>query len=70
VTQAGSNIPHPVEGGASYSRSWSNVTLNRNQIIIFDAYGSPNLSLPLTIVVSKGSSNRSLTIENVTGFTR
>lgn len=71
VTQSGTAIPHPVTGAASYSNTWSDISLAPTATVSFDAYGNPvSLAAPLTIVLSKGSSSDSVTIENETGFTR
>ena len=71
VTQSGTAIPHPVTGAANYTRTWSNISLAPVATITFDSYGNPvGLAAPVTIVLSKGSSNDSVTVENETGFTR
>ena len=71
VTQSGAAIPHPVTGAANYSQTWSDISLAPAATISFDAYGNPvGLAAPVTIVLSKGSSTDSVTVENVTGFAR
>ncbi len=71
VTQAGTAITHPLTGAASYTKIWSDITLDTTTTIVFDAYGNPlGLSTPLTITLNKGSDNNSVTVENITGFTR
>jgi len=70
VTQSGTPIVHPVTGAASYTKTWSDISLAPAATITFDAYGNPGLGAPLTITLSKGSDNNSVTVENVTGFVR
>ena len=71
VTQSGIAITHPLTGAAGYTKTWSDITLDTTATIIFDAYGNPlGLAAPLTITLSKGTDNDSITVENVTGFTR
>lgn len=70
VTQGGTNIPHPVTGAASYSKTWTDISLSPAAIVTFDAYGNPGLGAPLTITLSKGSESDNVTVENVTGFVR
>ena len=70
VTQGGGAIPHPLDGSASYSKTWSDITLDTTTTISFDAYGNPGLGAPLTITLSKGSDSDTVTVENVTGFVR
>lgn len=70
VTQAGAAIPHPVTGAASYSKTWSDITLDTTATIVFDAYGNPGLVSAMTITLTKNTDTDSVTIENVTGFTR
>ncbi|MCF6338397.1 MAG: type II secretion system GspH family protein [Gammaproteobacteria bacterium] len=71
VTQAGTAITHPLTGATSYTKTWSDITLDTTTTIIFDAYGNPlSLSTPLTITLNKGSDSDSVTVENITGFTR
>jgi len=71
VTQAGTAITHPFTGAASYTKTWSDITLDTVTTIIFDAYGNPlGLGTPLTITLNKGSDSDSVTVENITGFTR
>ncbi len=71
VTQGGTAITHPLTGAASYTKTWSDITLDTTTTIIFDAWGNPlGLGAPLTITLSKGSDNDSVTVEDVTGFAR
>jgi prepilin-type N-terminal cleavage/methylation domain-containing protein len=70
VTQGGASIPHPVDGSASYTKTWSDIALDTTATIVFDAYGNPGIGAPLTITVSKGSDSDTVTVENVTGFVR
>jgi type IV pilus assembly protein PilE len=71
VTQSGVAIPHPVTGAASYTRTWSDISLAPAATITFDSYGNPiALAAPLTITVSKGADSDSVTVENITGFVR
>jgi len=70
VTQGGTAIPHPVTGAASYSKTWSDITLDTTATIVFDAYGNPGLGAPLTITLTKNTDTDSVTIENITGFAR
>jgi prepilin-type N-terminal cleavage/methylation domain-containing protein len=70
VTQGGAAIVHPVTGEPGYTKIWSDITLDTTTMIIFDAYGNPGLGAALTITLSKGSDNDSVTVENVTGFAR
>lgn len=70
VTQGSTAIPHPVTGAASYSKTWSDITLDTTGTIVFDAYGNPGLASPMTITLTKNTDTDSVTIENVTGFTR
>lgn len=71
VSQGGAAIAHPVDGSASYTRTWSDIALAPAATIVFDAYGSPQgLAAPLTITLSKGGESDSVTVEHVTGFSR
>jgi len=70
VSQGGAAIPHPVTGAAAYSKTWSDISLDTTVTIIFDAYGNPGLGSALTITLSKGTDSDSVTVENITGFTR
>jgi prepilin-type N-terminal cleavage/methylation domain-containing protein len=70
VTQGGADITHPVDGSLGYSRSWADITLDTTATIIFDAYGNPGMGAPMTITLSKGTDSDSVTVEDVTGFTR
>jgi len=71
VTQAGMAITHPFTGAANYTKTWPDITLDTTTTVVFDAYGNPlGLSTPLTITLNKGSDNDSVTVEDVTGFTR
>ena len=75
--QGGGSVPHPVTGAASYSSNWSNVTLSPTGTITFDGYGEPSLSGSLAfsgnqevITVAVGSENRTIAVEQTTGFVR
>lgn len=77
VTQAGADITHPVSGGASYQSAWTGVTLAPTGVISFDGSGTPSLSGTLawsgnqeTISINVGSESKTVTIEQLTGFTR
>lgn len=70
VTQSGAPIVHPVTGAASYTKTWSDISLSPAATITFDAYGNPGLGSPLTITLSKGTDSATVTVENITGFAR
>lgn len=72
VTQGAAGIIiHPVDGTSGYTKTWSDITLDTTTTIIFDAYGKPEgLGAPVTITLTKGADSDSVTVENVTGFTR
>ena len=70
VTQGGVSIIHPIDGTLGYTKSWSDIALDTTVTIIFNAYGDPGLGGPVTITLSKGSDSDSVTVEDVTGFTR
>jgi len=77
VTQAGNPISNPVTGVAPYQSTWSNVTLTPTGVVAFDGYGAPTLTAPLVfggnqeiITVTVGADSETVTVEQVTGFTR
>ena len=70
VSQGGAPVPHPVDGSAAYTKTWSDIALDTTATIVFDAYGNPGIGAPLTITLSKGSNSDSVTVENITGFVR
>jgi hypothetical protein len=70
VTQGGAAIIHPVDGTLGYSKTWSSIALDTTTTISFDAYGNPGLAAPLTITLSRGVDSGTVTVENITGFTR
>ncbi|MBL1276585.1 MAG: type II secretion system protein [Ectothiorhodospiraceae bacterium] len=70
VTQGGVDIVHPIDGTLGYTKTWTDITLDTSATIIFNAYGDPGLGSPVTITLSKGSNSDSVTVEDVTGFTR
>lgn len=63
-------INDPRSNSLGFTQSWSNITLNPAITIRFDGHGAPNIGSTQTITVTAGTDNRTITVEETTGFTR
>lgn len=66
VTQNGVAITHPITQAASYSKTWSDISIGSSATIVFDGYGEPNAGASFTL--SKGANSKTVTVQAVTGF--
>jgi MSHA pilin protein MshC len=66
VSQNGVDITHPITQAASFSKTWSDISISSAATIVFDGYGEPNAGASFTL--SKGANSKTVTVEAVTGF--
>lgn len=65
------DILHPVEGGASYTNSWTGgVILGGDITIDFNSRGLPSNAADITIDVTAGGETVQITVERLTGYAR
>lgn len=64
------NVPNPVTRAASYTESWSGISLSPATTINFNSRGRPDLAADVTITLSLGGESETVTIERQTGFAR
>ncbi len=64
------NVPNPVTNAASYTESWSGISLGPATTINFDSRGRPDLGADVTITLSRSGESATVDIERATGFAR
>ena len=68
ISKNGVDITHPVTQAASYSKTWSDISISSAATIVFDGYGEPTSGAPASFTLSKGASSKTVTVQAVTGF--
>jgi MSHA pilin protein MshC len=69
-SNSSSNVRNPVTKGASYTESWSGISLSPTTTINFDSRGRPDLGADATITLTAGGDTETVVVEQTTGFAR
>jgi MSHA pilin protein MshC len=65
-----SNVRNPITRAASYTESWSGISLTPATTINFDSRGRPDLGADASITLTSGGDSETVVIEQTTGFAR
>jgi MSHA pilin protein MshC len=69
-SNSSANVRNPETKAASYTESWSGISLSPATTINFDSRGRPDLSADATITLTSGGDSATVVVEQTTGFAR